>query len=391
MHPFRARPKLSLMKAFSLLLAALLIPAAAPAQSGDRVERLLAGLADAPGPSGFEEDVRRIVVREVRPLADSISYDGLGSVIAVHGGAGPKIMLDAHMDELGGMVRRVTPTGFLSMQMLGGWLDQALPDQRWVIIGRKGPVPAVTGIRDVHVVPAEERTRVFPRDSLYLDVGARTPAEVEALGIGPGDPVVPDAPFRALAGGRYLGKAWDDRVGIAVVIEALRRLRAQGHPNRLYLAATVQEEIGLRGARTAADLIKPDIGIAIEGGITGDSPGRSPEETQAVLGGGPGIFLYDSSAIPNRKMAALVADTAARAGIPLQRDLVQGYGDDSAAIQATAGGVPTVNLVVPARYTHAHNGVIDRADFDRTVDLVVALIKRLDAPTVARLKDFAPD
>ena len=379
------------MKAFSLLLAALLIPAAAPAQSGDRVERLLAGLADAPGPSGFEEDVRRIVVREVRPLADSISYDGLGSVIAVHGGAGPKIMLDAHMDELGGMVRRVTPTGFLSMQMLGGWLDQALPDQRWVIIGRKGPVPAVTGIRDVHVVPAEERTRVFPRDSLYLDVGARTPAEVEALGIGPGDPVVPDAPFRALAGGRYLGKAWDDRVGIAVVIEALRRLRAQGHPNRLYLAATVQEEIGLRGARTAADLIKPDIGIAIEGGITGDSPGRSPEETQAVLGGGPGIFLYDSSAIPNRKMAALVADTAARAGIPLQRDLVQGYGDDSAAIQATAGGVPTVNLVVPARYTHAHNGVIDRADFDRTVDLVVALIKRLDAPTVARLKDFAPD
>lgn len=379
------------MRRLLLILCALVATAApAAAQRGDRSERLLAELADAPGPPGFEEDVRRIVVREVKPLADRVTYDGLGSVIAQQGSSGPRIMLDAHMDELGGVVRRVTGTGFLSMQMLGGWLDQALPDQRWIIIGSKGPVRAVTGIRDVHVVPAEERGRVFPRDSLYLDVGAHNAAEVAALGIGPGDPVVPDSPFAELAPGRYLGKAWDDRVGLAVVIEALRRLRAEGHPNQLFVAATVQEEIGLRGARTAADLIKPDIGIAIEGGITGDSPGRNPEETQAMLGGGPGLFLYDSSTIPNRKMVALVEDTARAIDVPLQRDLVQGYGDDSAAIQATGGGVPTVNLVVPARYTHAHNGVIDRADFDRMVELVVALIKRMDAGTVARLRDFTP-
>ena len=370
-------------------LATLLL-LSTPALAQDRAERLLAELADAPGPSGFEEPVRAVMLREMRPIADEISYDGLGSVIARQGGSGPKIMLDAHMDELGGVVRRVTPGGYLSMQMLGGWLDQALPDQRWIIIGRKGPVHAVTGIRDVHVVPAEERTRVFPRDGLYLDVGARTAAEVEALGIGPGDPVVPDSPFTPLAGGRYLGKAWDDRVGCAVVIEALRRLRASGHPNRLYVAATVQEEVGLRGARTAADLIKPDIGIAIEGGIAGDTPGRNPEETQAAIGAGPGIFLYDSSAIPNRKMVALVRDTARAKGIPLQQDSVQGYGDDSAAIQATAGGVPTVNLVVPVRYTHAHNGVMDRADFDRMVELVVGVIQRLDARTVAGLHDFTP-
>ncbi len=387
---------MKLLLLLTALLPLALPPATAQTPAPDRVARLLGELADAPGPSGFEEEVRRIVVREIRPLADKVSYDGLGSVIAEQGGSGPRIMLDAHMDELGGVVRRVTPGGFLSMQMLGGWLDQALPDQRWVIIGRKGPVKAVTGIRDVHVVPADERTRVYSRDSLYLDVGARTPAEVEALGIGPGDPVVPDAPFEVLGGGRpknerYLGKAWDDRVGIAVAIEAMRRLKAEGHPNRLVFAATVQEEVGLRGARTAADLIKPDIGIAIEGGITGDSPGRAPEETQAVLGGGPGIFLYDSSAIPNRRMVRLVDDTARAAGVPLQHDLVQGYGDDSAAIQATAGGVPTVNLVVPARYTHAHNGIIDRADFDRTVELVVALVKRLDAATVARLRDFTPE
>ena len=379
MNPFRP---------MATIAAALLM--ASPALAQDSTERLLAELADAPGPSGFEEAVRAIMVRELKPFADRITYDGVGSVIASQGSSGPKVMLDAHIDELGGVVRRVTPGGFLSMQMLGGWLDQALPDQRWIIIGSKGPVHAVTGIRDVHVVPTDERAKVFARDTLFLDVGARTAAEVEKLGIGPGDPVVPDAPFVALAGGRYLGKAWDDRVGCAVVIEALRRLKASGHPNQLFVAATVQEEVGLRGARTAADLIKPDIGIAIEGGIAGDNPGRNEEETQATLGAGPGIFLYDSSTLPNRKFVTLVRNVAAAKHIPLQRDLVQGYGDDSAAIQATSGGVPTVNLVVPARYTHAHNGIIDRADFDGMVDLVVALIQRLDAGTVAELRDFSP-
>ncbi|WP_164157148.1 M42 family metallopeptidase [Sandarakinorhabdus rubra] len=373
------------------LLAALALPAAvAQAAPGDRTEALLAELADAPGPPGFEEPVRAIMVRELAPLAQKISYDGLGSVIAQHGSSGPRIMLDAHMDEVGGMVRRVTPTGFLSMQLLGGWLDQALLGQRWMIIGSKGPVRAVTTIRDVHVTPQEERGRVTPRNAIYLDVGARTAAEVAALGISPGDPVVPDAPFAALPGGRLLGKAWDDRVGLAVVIESLRRLAKEGHPNQLFVAATTQEETGLRGAHTAAEIIKADIGIAIEGGVAGDQPGLNPEETQAVLGGGPGIFLYDSSAQPNRKLADLVKATARDSKVPLQLDLVQGYGDDSAEIQKSNGGVPTVNLVVPARYTHAHNGIIDRGDFDHMVTLVVALIKRLDAGTVARLRDFAP-
>ena len=382
------RPTFPAMGMMALLLA---VGPALARPASDGTEHLLQVLADAPGPPGFEEPVRAVMVREMRPLADQLSYDGLGSVIARQGGAGPRIMLDAHMDELGGVVRRVTPAGFLSMQMLGGWLDQALPDQRWLIIGAKGPVEAVTGIRDVHVVPADERTKVFARDTIFLDVGAKDAAGVAALGVAPGDPVVPLSPFAVLGEGRYIAKAWDDRIGCAVVIEALRRLRAAGHPNQLFVAATVQEEVGLRGARTAADLIKPDIGIAIEGGIAGDSPGRNPEETQATLGGGPGIFLYDSSAIPNRKLVALVDATAKGASIPLQHDLVQGYGDDSAAIQATAGGVPTVNLVVPVRYTHAHNGIVDRADFDRMVDLVVALIGRLDARTVAAIRDFTPD
>ena len=380
------------MKRLSIVLAALL--AAAPlahAQPADRTQALLRELSEAPGPSGFEEDVRRIMVREMKPYAGSIRYDGLGSVIAQQGSSGPRIMLDAHMDELGGVVRRVTPTGFLSMQMLGGWLDQALVDQRWVILGSKGPVLAVTGIRDIHYVPAEERTKVIPRDEIFLDIGAKSPAEAAALGVEPGDPVAPISPFAVLNGTRdYLGKAWDDRVGCAVILEAMRRLAASGHPNQLFVAATTQEEVGLRGAHTAAELIRPDIGIAIEGGVTGDSPGGHPEESQVKLGAGPGLFLYDSSALPNRRLVELAKAAAAKVGSPLQLDLVQGYGDDSAEIQKTGGGAPTVNLVVPVRNTHAHNGVMNRDDFDRMVDVVVAMIQSLDASTVAHLRDFTP-
>jgi putative aminopeptidase FrvX len=377
------------------LVACLLIisvaPSAANAQNSDRTLQLLRALSEAPGPSGFEEPVRKIMVEQMKPFADRITYDGMGSVIAQQGASGPRIMVDAHMDELGGMIRRITPDGYLSMQMLGGWLDQALVDQRWTIITAKGQVQAITGIRDVHIVSPAERDRVYPRDSLLLDVGAKNAAEVRQMGIEIGDPVAPDAPFVALNGtNNYLGKAWDDRVGCAVIIEVMRRLKSAPHPNQVFYAATVQEEIGLRGAHTASDVIKPDIGIALEGGITGDSPGSRPEESQAKLGAGPGVFLYDSSALPNRKFVALLKQVAAENKIPLQFDLVQGYGDDSAEIQKSTGGAPTINLVVVARYTHAHNGIINRGDFDKMVDLMVALIQKLDARTVANLRDFTP-
>ncbi len=366
------------------------------ARAQDRTEALLQRLADAPGPPGAEEAVRALMVPEMKPFATApIRYDGLGSVIGQQGASGPVIMIDAHMDELGGMVRRVTPNGFLSMQMLGGWLDQALVDQRWMIIGSKGPVRAVTGIRDIHVITPAERTQAFPRDGIYLDVGAKNAAEVLAMGIAPGDPVVPDAPFAVMAGAgghapNYLGKAWDDRIGCAVLLEAMRRTAAMPHPNQLMYVATVQEEVGLRGGRTAAQTVKPEIGIALEGGITGDQPGSRPEETQVKLGGGPGFFLYDSSTIANRKMVAFTRATAAEKGLPLQADLVQGYGDDSAEMQMTNGGTPTINLVVPVRYTHSHNGLVNRQDFDQMVDLLVAMLMKLDRRRVDGLRDFAP-
>jgi putative aminopeptidase FrvX len=364
--------------------------------AGDDTQQLLQALADAPGPPGFEEPVRKIMVERMKPLAEKLSYDGLGSVIAVQGSSGPRVMVDAHMDELGGVVRRVTHDGYLTMQMLGGWLDQALVDQRWTIIGSKGPVRAITGIRDIHIVPPEERTKVYPRESLFLDVGAKNAAEVAAMGLEPGDPVVPDAPFAVMNGAQnyqnqnYLGKGWDDRVGCAVVIEAMKKLAHAPHPNQIFWVATVQEEIGVRGAHTSSEIVKPEIGIAIEGGVTRDAPGVHPEEAQELLGGGPAIFLYDSSALPNLKLVSLIKQTAKEKAIPLQSDLIQGYGDDSSEMQKSNGGAPTVNMVVPVRYTHSHNGIMNRGDFDKMVDLLVAVLQKLDAKTVANLRDFTP-
>ncbi|WP_428334728.1 M42 family metallopeptidase [Novosphingobium sp.] len=371
-----------------LIVAALLLGCASPA-SADPAQDLLRDLSNAPGPSGFEEPVRAIMLPQMKSLADDVRFDGLGSVIARQGSSGPRIMLDAHMDELGGMLRRVTPDGFVSMQMLGGWLDQALAGQRWIIIGSKGPVHAVSSIRDIHLATTEERSALIKRDQVFLDTGARSAAEVAALGIAPGDPIVPDSAFQDMNGtGNYAGKAWDDRVGCAVLLMAMQRLKSSGHPNQIYFVATVQEEVGLRGARAATALVKPDIGIAIEGGVTGDAGGAHLEESQVKLGAGPGVFLYDSSAMPNRKLTALLRKVAAAQNLPLQVDLVQGYGDDSAEMQTVAGGAPTINIVVPARYTHVHTGIINRRDFDQTVDLVVALLRRLDAGTVSELRDF---
>jgi len=384
-------PAMKICASLLLLFSLASFAQSRPATAGDETQQLLQALADAPGPSGFEEPVRKIMVERMKPLSEKLSYDGLGSVIAVQGTSGPRIMVDAHMDELGGLVRRVSNDGYLTMQMLGGWLDQALVDQRWTIVGSKGPVHAVTGIRDIHIVPQEERTKVYPRESVFLDVGAKNAAEVAAMGLEPGDPVVPDAPFAVMNGTQnYLGKGWDDRVGCAVVVEAMKKLAHAPHPNQIFWVATVQEEIGLRGAHTSSEIVKPEIGIAIEGGVTRDAPGVHAEEAQELLGGGPAIFLYDSSALPNLKLVSLIKQTAKEKAIPMQSDLIQGYGDDSAEIQKAGGGAPTVNMVVPVRYTHSHNGIMNRGDFDKMVELLVAVLQKLDAKTVANLRDFTP-
>jgi putative aminopeptidase FrvX len=375
-----------------LRLGIVLFTAASAARAQDQTVQLLELLANAPGPPGFEEPVRKIMVERMTPLADKITYDGLGSVIATQGGSGPRVIVDAHMDELGAVARRVTPDGFVTMQMLGGWLDEALVGQRWIIIGSKGPVRATSNVRDAHLSAAGDRDKLIDtRDRIFLDIGAKNAEEARQMGVAPGDPIVPDAPFAVLNGTQnYMGKGWDDRVGCAIILDVMRRLAKSPHPNQLFYAATVQEEIGLRGAHTTAEIVKADVGIALEAGVTRDVYGVHPEEAQEVLGGGPGIFLFNSSQLPNRKFVSLARQTAKEKSIPLQDEFVVGYGDDAAEIQKSNGGAPTITLVVPVRYTHVHNGIINRQDYDRTVELLVAVIQHLDAATVKQLRDFAP-
>ncbi len=362
----------------------LLLCSAAPAQ--DRVVDLMKRFTEAPGPPGAEGPVRTLFVEEVKPYADKISYDGLGSVIAQLGNSGPRIMVDAHMDELGALVRHVRPDGYISVQMLGYWLEPALADQRWVILGSKGPVLAITELWDAHVAGGRQNE---PKE-YYLDIGARNAEDVAALGISPGDPIAPVSPFAELPNKRYLAKAWDDRVGCIAMVEAIRRLKNEPHPNQIFFTATIQEEgsIEMRGATTSAHIINPDIGIALEVGITNDTPGNKPEAALETLGNGPGIMLYGFSEYPNRNLVRFVQQVAAENHIPLQFDFVEGFGDDAGAIKLNGGGVPVTTLLVPARSTHTHNSIIDRGDFDRTVDLLVAMLKKLDGPTVARIKSF---
>jgi endoglucanase len=380
------------MVAAALLLLAL-PPAALAAQTLDATAQLMRDLTEAPGPSGFEESVREIVVDAYEALDATMEYDGLGSVVATlpSSPAGPRVMVTAHMDEVGLMVQHVTPDGFILVKNLGGWLDQAFPDQRWTILGRNGPVPALSGLPTVHVTPPAQRGRVWALTEIFLDVGARSADEVTALGVRPGDGIAPMSLFTVLPNGRYAAKAWDDRVGLAVMIAAARRIRAEGIrvPARVVWVATVQEEVGLRGAQTSVDLAHPDLGISVEAGVAADYPGIGPGQAQERLGGGPGIFLLDSSMIPNRKLRDFFFDVAEDEGIPLQPDVLTGYGEDGAEIQLYDTGRPSVNMTVPTRYLHAHTGIIQRSDFDQAVELLIQVLTRLDGPTVAELGSFA--
>ena len=382
----RTIPALFLSASFAIAASAQ-----APSTTNDPLLHLMKQFTEAAGSPGAEGPVRKLFAESAKPYADKISYDGQGSVIAQQGSSGPRIMVDAHMDELGAIVRHIRPDGYLTVQMLGYWLPQALGDQRWWIIGSKGPVMAVSELWDAHIAPHDAGHPSQPTEYFY-DTGARNAADVAALGISVGDPIVPVSEFTVLPNQRYLAKAWDDRVGCIAMIEAMRRLKGQPHPNQIFYAATIQEEGSeeMRGAITSSHIINPDLGIALEVGVANDTPGNKPDASLETIGGGPGIMLYTFSEFPNRKLVKYVQEVAAEKQIPLQFDFVQGFGDDAGAIKLNGSGVPVTTLLVPTRSTHTHNGIIDRADFDRTVDLLVTLLQRLDAATVAKIKSFDP-
>jgi putative aminopeptidase FrvX len=245
-------------------------------------------------------------------------------------------------------------------------------------------VIGVVGSRPPHELREEERKKVLEIKDLYLDVGATSDFDVrKQLDIRPGDSIVPDSPFAQMANPNLLlAKAWDNRMGCALAGETAKKLVGQSHPNVVYAVATVQEEVGLRGAATSAFKVQPDVGLALDVGIAHDTPGTEGEER---LGGGPLIVVYDATVIPNRNLLDLFVETAKKMKMPLQFESVERGGTDAGRIHLLGEGVPSLSLGIASRYIHSHVSIIDRRDFDATVKLLVAVMKRLDRKTVNSL------
>jgi endoglucanase len=351
----------------------------------DRTQEFLKELVEADGAPGFESDVAAVMERHLKGVG-KFSRDRLGSLICEKKGAaaGPRIMLAGHLDEVGFMVKSVSKDGFVKFLPLGGWWGHVVLGQRLRIKTRKGDVLGVVGSKSPHELRDEERKKVIEIRDMFIDVGATSDWDVKKkLDIRPGDPIVPESHFTVMANPNLmLAKAWDNRMGCALAAETVRGLQNTTHPNTVYAVATAQEEVGLRGAGTSAFKINPDVGIALDVGIAHDTPGTEGEEK---LGGGPLVVVYDSSVIPNRKLLDLVIDTARLLKIPLQFETVERGGTDAGRIHMNAEGVPSIAMGVAARYIHSHVSIIDRRDVDRTVKLLIALVKRLDRKTVDAL------
>ncbi len=355
----------------------------------DPTEKLLQDLTEAHGVPGYEAPVRAVVRKYLESLGP-ISQDKIGSVICQVQGSSesPRVMLAGHMDEIGFMVKHITEEGFLRFLPLGGWFDQVLLGQRVVVKTRQGDVVGVIGAKPPHLLPADERGKVVEKKTMYIDIGATSQAEVEAAGVRPGDPVVPRADFVPLLNGRtYLSKAFDDRIGVAMVISTLQLLQNRQHPNTIFGVATVQEEVGVRGATTSVRAVNPDVAIVLEADIAGDVPGIKPEESSVKLGKGPTVLLYDTRMIPNLKLRDLILDTAQEAGIPVQTSAIEGGATDGSAIHLHSTGVPTVVISIPARHIHSHSSIIAREDYDQGVKLIAAVLEKLDQQTVTGLTE----
>ncbi len=352
----------------------------------ENLMKMLKEITETSGVPGYEKDIRELIRKYVEPLGE-ILEDRLGSLIVRKEGEkeSPKIMLSAHMDEIGFMVKSITKDGFIKFLPLGGWWDQVLLSQRVIIKTIKGDIIGVIGSKPPHILTEEERKKVLEKKDMYIDIGAKSEEEAKEMGVSPGDPIIPQSEFTPLYNNKLLlGKAWDDRVGCALGIEILRELHNLLHPNTIYVSFTVQEEVGLRGATTSSYLINPDVGIILESDIATDVPGTE-QEKPISLGKGPSLILYDATMIPNSNLRRLFIETAKTLNIPLQFSVLERGGTDGGRIHINAKGVPSIVIGVPARYIHSHAGIIHLDDFLTAKNLILEVIKRLDQETVNKL------
>ncbi len=302
---------------------------------------------------------------------------------------GPKIMVAGHLDEVGFMVTRIDDKGFVYFQTVGGWWSQVMLAQRVTILTRKGgDVTGIIGSKPPHILSPEARKKPVEIKDMFIDIGASSKEEAEKFGVLPGDSIVPYFEFTPPLKNEklLLAKAWDNRIGCAIAIEVLKRLKDELHPNIVYGVATAQEEVGLRGgAKTAAHTIKPDIGFAVDVGIAGDTPGISAKEADSKIGEGPQIILYDASMVSHKGLRDFVVETADAQHIPYQYSSMAGGGTDSGSIHLTANGVPALSITIATRYIHTHAAILHQDDFDNAVQLIVEVIKRLDSDTVEKI------
>ncbi|WP_226526273.1 M42 family metallopeptidase [Metabacillus niabensis] len=354
----------------------------------DETLTMLKDLTDAKGIPGNEREVRDVMKKYISPFSDEVVTDNLGSLIAKKVGQenGPKVMIAGHLDEVGFMVTQIDDKGFLRFQTVGGWWSQVMLAQRVTIVTRKGEVTGVIGSKPPHILPPEARKKPVEIKDMFIDIGASSREEAMEFGVMPGDQIVPYFEFTVMKNEKMLlAKAWDNRIGCAIAIDVLKALKGTDHPNVVYGVGTVQEEVGLRGARTSANMIQPDIAFGVDVGIAGDTPGISDKEASSKMGEGPQIILYDASMVSHKGLRDLVTDTADELNIPYQFDAIAGGGTDSGAIHISANGVPALSITIATRYIHSHAAMLHRDDYENAVKLIAEVIKRLDRETVNKI------
>jgi putative aminopeptidase FrvX len=354
----------------------------------DETLTMLKDLTDARAISGDEKEAREVMEKYITPYADEVFTDNLGSLIAKKVGdeSGPKIMVAGHLDEIGFMVTRIDDKGFVYFQTIGGWWNQVMLAQRVTILTKKGDVTGVIGSKPPHILSPEARKKPYEIKDMFIDIGASSKEEAEEFGVRPGDSIVPYFEFTVMKNEKMLlAKAWDNRIGCAIAIDVLRQLKDVKHPNIVYGVGDVQEEVGLRGAKTATHAIQPDIGFAVDVGIAADTPGISEKEAVGKLGDGPQIILYDASMVSHKGLRDFVVETAEKNNIPYQFTSIPGGGTDSGSIHVTANGVPALSITIATRYIHSHAALLHRDDYENTVKLLVEVIKGLDADKVKEI------
>jgi len=347
----------------------------------DKKLEFLKELTDANGIPGNEGAVRKVFKKMVTEVADEVTQDKLGSVIAKKIGhvGGPKIAIAGHLDEVGFIVHYIDDSGFIKFKPVGGWWSQVLLSQLMTVTTSTGATyHGIIGSTPPHVLTPEQRKKVAELDSMFIDFGVDSKEEAEALGIKPGDMITPYMEFKTLANPKYmLAKAWDNRFGCALVIDVLNNLKEQSHPNEYFAIATVQEEVGLRGATTVGNMINPDIVIGADVVLDGTVPGA--EKIKTKMGKGPCIMLMDAGTIGHKALREYVMALAEELEIPIQLDVLMGGGTDAGTMHKSHDGAPAISFGVATRYIHSNGSIMHRDDYDNAVKLMTEFVKRFDS------------